>query len=117
MAPPRTRRPTPSRVPEKGAVEPPAPEDSTLNEIPALRLALGDVIRLGIATSYTERAFGRLALTLGEGYRTSSSVDYNLARLYNAYYKSLGYPKDAPVLELWEDGRKIGEFTREGLRE
>lgn len=115
--PPTTGSPGRSRVPEGRAVEPPAPEESPLNEIPALKLALGDVLRLGIATSYTERSFGHLVLTVGEGYHTSSSVDYNLSRLYAAYFKSLGYPKVAPVLELWRDGKKIGEFTRAGLQE
>ena len=109
---------TPSRGRGTGrrAVEPVTGQDAPLTGSPALRLALGDVTRLGIVADYREVARGRLVLTVGDGYRTSSSLKYNLTRLYAAYLQYLGYPMDTPTVELWENGVKIGEVTRNGLR-
>jgi hypothetical protein len=80
----------------------------------AMRQALSDVTRLGIATAYREVRPGVLALTLGEGYSSATSTEYNLIRLQHAYGGFLNYQVPA-ILELWRDGRKIGEFTRDGL--
>ena len=74
-------------------------------------------MRLGIVADYKEAAPGRLLLTVGEGYHTSSSLEYNLLRLYAAYLQYLGYPNESPKVELWEKGVRIGEVTREGLQE
>ena len=108
--------PSPGRSTGERAVEPAPGPDAPLSGTPALRLALGDVTRLGIVEDYREVAVGRLVLTVGEGYRTSSSLKYNLTRLYAAYLQYLGYPRETPTVELWENGVKIGEVTREGLR-
>ena len=90
---------------------------SALTETTAMRLALGDVTRLEIVADYEEVRPGRLMLTVGDGYYTSTSVEYNLRQLYAAYSELLGHPKQSPVLELWSNGRKLGEYTREGLSE
>jgi hypothetical protein len=79
-----------------------------------MRLALSDVMRLRIVTSYEEVEPGLLVLVFGSGYHTSTSLAYNLRRLYAAYVDVLNYPEKDPVMELWQNGRKIGEYTREG---
>jgi hypothetical protein len=79
-----------------------------------MRLALSDVVRLRIVASYEEVEPGVLVLVLGSGYRTSTSLEYNLRQLYAAYVDLLNYPEKDPVMELWQNGRKIGEYTRDG---
>jgi hypothetical protein len=97
------------------ATEPPPPTPP-LDRTEAMRLALGDVTRLRIVDSYKEAAPGVLVLGLGRGYGTSPSLEYNLGRLYAAYGELLQYPDTDPVMELWLNGRKLGEYTRDGLR-
>lgn len=80
----------------------------------SMREALSDVIRLRIISEYRETKPGLLSLTIGEGFGTATSLEYNLLRLYHAYRGVLYYQLPA-ILELWDDGRKIGEFTRGGL--
>jgi serine/threonine protein kinase len=79
-----------------------------------LRQALSDVRRLRIATTYEEVGPGVLVLNLGPGYWESSSVEYNLSRLYGAYSSYLQY-QGAPVIELWLDGQRVGEYRGLGL--
>lgn len=78
------------------------------------RRALSDVMRLKIVSEYEEARPGLLVLALGEGYATGTSVEYNLKRLFAAYEAFLQYEERA-VFELWLDGQKIGEYTRDGL--
>jgi hypothetical protein len=79
-----------------------------------MRQALSDVTRLKIVTEYREVKPGVLALSLGSGYSSATSVEYNLSRLERAYRAFLHY--DVPVvLELWRGDRKIGEYTADGL--
>jgi hypothetical protein len=85
-----------------------------LNAHRAMREALADVIRLRIVSEYTEVRPGLLVLTTGEGYPNATSLEYNLRRLHQAYRGVLYYQMPA-VLELWRDGRKIGEYTSDGL--
>jgi hypothetical protein len=85
-----------------------------LNAHRATREALADVIRLRIVSEYTEVRPGILVLTTGEGYANATSLEYNLRRLHQAYRGLLYYQVPA-VLELWRDGRKIGEYTEDGL--
>ena len=80
-----------------------------------MRLALGDVTRLDIVAHYDEAGPGRLVLVLGNGYDSSTSVHYNLRRLYTAYVDLLDFPDTNPVMELWQNGKQLGEYTREGL--
>jgi hypothetical protein len=80
-----------------------------------MRLALSDVVRLQIAASYEEVRPGLLVLVLGSGFRTSTSLDYNFRKLYAAYTELLNYPDNDPVMELWQNEDKIGEYTRDGL--
>ena len=81
----------------------------------AMRIALGDVTRLGIVSEYQEAGPGVLVLALGDGYLRSASVEYNLLRLHRAYSEFLDYAV-AAVIELWLNGRQIGAVTDDGMR-
>jgi hypothetical protein len=81
---------------------------------PGVRQALNDLTRLGVVAEYGEYRPGLLILVLGGGYRESQSVEYNLGRLLKAYGAYLQY-RVPPVLELWLNGEKIGEYTNQGL--
>jgi serine/threonine-protein kinase len=98
------------------AGESPAPADETLTRTVAMRLALGDVLRLDIVADYREVRPGLLVLALGSGYRTSTSREYNLRQLYGAYTEVLDHPDEDPVMELWQNGRRIGQYSRKGLQ-
>jgi hypothetical protein len=80
-----------------------------------MRRALSDVIRLGIVSNYEEVKPGLLVLVLGKGYHTATAVEYNFKQLYAAYIALLNYPDEHPVMELWQRGEKIGEYTRDGM--
>lgn len=97
------------------AAEAPGPAES-LTRTAAMRLALSDVVRLQIAASYEEVRPGLLVLVLGSGFRTSTSLDYNLRKLYGAYTELLDYPDNDPLIELWQNENKIGEYGRDGLQ-
>lgn len=90
------------------------PERRALTRFVPTRRALSDVTRLKIVSEYEEARPGLLVLALGEGYETGTSVEYNLKRLFAAYEAFLQYEERA-VLELWLNGQKIGEYTRDGL--
>ena len=72
------------------------------------------LVRLLQISEYGEYRPGLLILVLGDGYRQSQSVEYNLGRLLKAYGAYLQY-RVPPVLELWLNGEKIGEYTNQGL--
>ena len=78
------------------------------------RQAIGDATRLGIVTDYAEVSPGRMALTMGPGFTSASTVEYHLKRIYSAYGDYLNHTL-APVLELHANGAVIGDYTWEGL--
>jgi len=78
------------------------------------RQAIGDATRLGIVTGYAEVSPGRMALTMGPGFTSASTVEYHLKRIYSAYGDYLNHTL-APVLELHANGSVIGDYTWEGL--
>jgi hypothetical protein len=104
--------PPPAAKPER---VPPVDPGRQLTSNRELRQALADVTRLRIVTEYREVRPGLLALTLGAGYSSAESVEYNLSRLERAYGAFLSFEPPIVILELWRDGRKIGEYTRDGL--
>ena len=78
------------------------------------RQAIGDATRLGIVTGYAEVSPGRVALTMGPGFTSASTVEYHLKRIYSAYGDYLNHTL-TPVLELHANGAVIGDYTWEGL--
>lgn len=104
----------PYSAPPPVSSDEPMAERRGLTRFVPTRRALSDVIRLKIVSEYEEARPGLLVLALGEGYSTGTSVEYNLKRLFAAYEAFLQYEERA-VLELWLNGQKIGEYTRDGL--
>jgi hypothetical protein len=78
------------------------------------RQAIGDATRLGIVSGYTEVRPGRMALVLGPGFSTASTVEYHLKRIYSAYGDYLNHTL-APVLELHQGSDVVGDYTWDGL--
>jgi hypothetical protein len=78
------------------------------------RQAIGDATRLGIVTGYSEVRPGRVALRLGPGFSTTSTVEYHLKRIYSAYGDYLHHTL-APVLELHAGNEIVGDYTWDGL--
>jgi hypothetical protein len=96
---------------------PPSAVDSAaarLGRHVGFRQAIGDATRLGIVTGYSEVRRGRVALILGSGFSTSSTVEYHLKRIYSAYGDYLQHTL-APVLELHAGNEIIGDYSWEGL--
>jgi hypothetical protein len=96
---------------------PPSAADSAaarLGRHVGFRQAIGDATRLGIVTGYSEVLPGRVALMLGSGFSTSSTVEYHLKRIYSAYGDYLHHTL-APVLELHNGNEIVGDYSWEGL--
>jgi hypothetical protein len=86
-----------------------------LEQHPGLRLAMGDITRIGLAEDVVEVRPGVLVLHLGAGGMGVPSAHYNLQRLYLAY--SAATPEaDTVALELRRNGEPVGWFGRQGLR-
>ena len=105
--------------PAAGRDEPPPPAGrvrsvAELQLEQGLRETLRDVLRLGIAEAYEEVDPGLLVVALARDAFQVSSAEYNLKRLYLAYDRATLWP-EAVSLELWQRGRAIGRYTREGL--
>jgi hypothetical protein len=86
-----------------------------LEQNPALRLAIGDVTRVGLAENVVEAQPGLLIVQLAPEGMDVPSASYNLQRLYLAYSAATKQP-DTVALELRRKGTLYGWFTREGLR-
>ncbi len=103
--------------PSPASTEPKAPAPGRFNgellRNPDLRQALDDVVRSEIGTEYQEVRWGVLRLMIGTGY-DGSAVTYYLNRLWN-YYMHASDDDGTVVIELWQGGRKLGEYTKEGL--
>jgi hypothetical protein len=80
-----------------------------------LRLALGDVTRVGLAENVVEAQLGLLVVYLAPDGMQVPSASYNLQRLYLAY-SAATKQQDTVALELRRNGELYGWFTREGLR-
>jgi hypothetical protein len=94
-----------------------APADSAAARLArhvGFRQAIGDATRLGIVTGYSEVRPGRVALMLGPGFSTASTVEYHLKRIYSAYGDYLNHTL-APVLELHAGSELVGDYTWDGL--
>jgi serine/threonine-protein kinase len=102
---PLTPRPPPPRPPRTRAV---------LDQDPGLRLAIGDVTRVGLAENVVETQLGLLVVDLAPDGMSVPSASYNLQRLYLAY--SAATDLDTVAVELRRQGRVYAWFTRVGLR-
>ena len=111
---PQPPRPTAAVAPTPPPAKPPRPL-AVLEQDPGLRLAIGDVTRVGLAENVVEARLGLLVLQLAPDGLGVPSASYNLQRLYLAYSAATDQQDDV-VLELRGNGKVVGWFTREGLR-
>jgi serine/threonine protein kinase len=119
------RPPPPQRASSIAPTPPPPPPASPsrprgrplmeLEQNPALRLAMGDVTRVGLAENLVEAQPGLLIVQLAPEGMDVPSASYNLQRLYLAY-SAANKQLDTVALELRQSGKLYGWFTREGLR-
>ena len=107
---------TPVR-PRPAPVRSPKPRGRPLGELeqsPALRLAIGDITRVGLAENVAEAQPGLLIVNLAPNGMDVPSSTYNLQRLYLAYSAATTHP-DTVTLQLRRGGRVYGWFTRGGM--
>lgn len=112
----RAARPA-NRKPPSASAREPSPDARARHELEqhqSLALAIGDAIRIGLATDVAEIRPGLLAVSLAPGGLGVPSATYNLQRLYLSY-SAATRQRDDVVLELWDDSKVYGRFTREGL--
>lgn len=86
-----------------------------LDQDPPLRLAIGDVTRVGLAERVVETRLGLLVVDLAPNGMGVPSASYNLQRLYLAY-SAATEQQDTVAIELRREGKVYGWFTRAGLR-
>jgi hypothetical protein len=80
---------------------------------PSFRDALQDVMRIGLVSGFREVRYGLLHLDL-RTFDSSTPLEYWLGRLHLGYRETTEFHGEA-VMELWQRGRKLGEFTSDGL--
>jgi hypothetical protein len=116
--PPPPPRATAPPTPRPAPASPPRPRGrsrSELDQSPPLRLAMGDVERVGLAESVDESQPGVLIVHLAPEGMDVPSAEYNLQRLYLAYSAATRQP-DTVAIELRLKGKLYGWITRAGLR-
>lgn len=74
------------------------------------RFVVGDMIRAGVASSVEQGPPGILRVGIGPTYHTHGARGFFFGKLASAYYTWTveGQPL---VIELWQEGAKIGEYT------
>ncbi len=82
----------------------------------ALRLSIGDVLRIGLAQDVAEIRPGVLLVALTPAAKDAPNVLYHLQRLYLAYSAATEH-RGGVSLELRHGKQLYGWFTRDGLRE
>jgi hypothetical protein len=72
--------------------------------------AVSDMLRTGLVTTVEQGRLGILRVGMGEKFHSHQAREYYFTRLAVAYYAWTveGRPL---IIELWDGGRKIGEYT------
>lgn len=78
-----------------------------------VRSALINLQRLKIVTGAEEVVPGVVRLSIGT-LAPPAQMEYHIGYLQGSYQAALPYGASA-VVELWQNGSKVGEYTREGL--
>jgi hypothetical protein len=110
--------PNPAAAPDSAAEQPapdtflPSAQDEIVSEgvRSQRRFVVGDMIRAGVASSVEQGPPGILRVGIGPTYHSHGARDFFFGKLASAYYTWTveGQPL---VIELWEEGGKIGEYT------
>jgi hypothetical protein len=79
------------------------------------RLVVGDLLRTELVTRVEQGPVGILRVGVGERFHSHHSRDYHFSHLASAYYTWTvdGQPL---TIELWEGGKKIGDYTDRRFR-
>jgi hypothetical protein len=90
---------------------PSAPNEIVSDRMKAERTrAVGDMLRTDLVTTVEQGPVGILRVGVGRGFHSHQARQYYFTQLASAYYtwKSEGHPL---IIEVWEGGRKIGEYA------
>lgn len=110
-SPARDSTAVPAPPPAEAFFEPSAPDEVvTEDDRIRRRTVVSDMIRLGIITAVQQGPHGILRTAVGESFNMSSTKDLQYRRLAVAY-AGWTAPAQSLVIELWDQGKKIGEFT------
>ena len=79
------------------------------------RLVVGDMLRIDLVTTVEQGPLGILRVGIGGRFHSHHTREFHFAQLASAYYT---WTVDGgPLLvELWEGGKKFGEYTDQGFR-
>jgi hypothetical protein len=110
---PETRQPG-ATPPTRTTADPRPRAELELDQ--ALRLSIGDVVRVGLAQNVAEIRPGVLLVALTPAAMDAPNVLYHLQRLYLAYSAATEH-RNGVALELRYGRELYGWFTREGLRQ
>jgi hypothetical protein len=110
--------PTPAAVPDSGATQPvpdpflPSAPDELVSEgiKSQRRFVVGDMIRAGVVSSVEQGPPGILRVGIGPTFHSHGARGFFFGKLASAYHTWTveGQPL---VIELWEGGGKVGEYT------
>lgn len=89
--------------------------DEALLTTPQLRNAVHDLGRLGLVTEVRERGSGKVVLTMTDAaLEPATALAFQLEQLYRAYRSAYDLG-DSVMLELWQGGARVGQYTSQGL--
>jgi hypothetical protein len=74
------------------------------------RILLADMTRLGIVRDLQQGPPGVLRVAVGDKFYTAGNKDFYFGKLSTAYY-GWTEPSGAIVIEVWDKGRKFGEYA------
>jgi hypothetical protein len=105
-----TTRPPPP-PPAEATFQPSAPNEVVSEAtLTRRRIAVSDMLRLRTISAIQQGPLGLLRTAVGDSFHTSSNRDRQYPRLALAY-STWTEPGSDLVIEIWDRGRKIGEFT------
>jgi hypothetical protein len=88
--------------------------NAELLQAQTFKLAVADGTRLGLIDAYGETARDTLVVDLTDQAMASSGLEYQLGRLFKGYLDTTGRSTTS-MLELRHAGRRVGEYTWNGL--
>ena len=93
-----------------------APEEFVSEGVKAERtLVVGDMIRTGLITTVEQGRPGILRTGVGAKFHSHETRNYHFAQLAAAYF-TWTVENQPLIIELWEGGKKIGEYVNETFR-
>jgi len=85
-------------------------------DIAERRLVVGDMLRTELVATVEQGPLGILRVGVGRRFHSHPTREYHFSHLASAYYTWSSDDGQPLIVELWEGGRKIGEYTDHGFR-